>query len=117
MPYQLKPQRSATLIAALLVLLAVVGGITASRAFAYTGPFCNGVYLYQGNTCTSNTVGNIRRAVGHGAGYTFIEINTNVGNRTAQCRSNGCNIGTQYLPRDGTGTGLIENIGGLRLTS
>ncbi len=34
MPYQLKPQRSATLIAALLVLLAVVGGITASRAFA-----------------------------------------------------------------------------------
>jgi hypothetical protein len=78
---------------------------------AYTGEFCYGVLLNDGNTCTSNTESNIRRAIGHGSDYTFIEVDGGGLNKSGSCKSDGCTADTGYLSHDVTGHGIIENSG------
>jgi hypothetical protein len=82
-----------------------------SLAPAYTGEFCYGVLLNDGNTCRSNTESNIRRAIGHGSDYTFVSISGDGLSKWGSCRSDGCTADTGYLSRDVTGDGLIENSG------
>ena len=97
------------LIAAGLLL----GGIITAQASAYEGPFCN-TYLSVGNGCFSSLVSNIRRAVGHGKDWTYIQIGVSSGAyKSASCTSDGCSADTGYLPNDpsATGKGYIANYG------
>jgi hypothetical protein len=83
-----------------------------SSASAYEGEFCYGVYLHVNQDCISNTVSNIRRAIGHGADWTEVIVSGIGGGRSGECYSDGCTADTGYLAVDITGNGFIENIGG-----
>jgi hypothetical protein len=82
-----------------------------SAAPRYNGEFCYGVALQEFGSCVSNTVSNIRRAIGHGTYYTFVSISGGSLAKTGRCYSDGCTADTGYLSRDVTGGARIENSG------
>lgn len=88
-----------------------LAALSPSPAPDYTGEFCYGVLLNDGNTCRSNTESNIRRAICHGSDYTFVSISGDGLSKHGSCSSDGCTADTGYLSRDVTGDGLIENSG------
>lgn len=82
-----------------------------SPAVSYTGEFCYGIALYYSETCVSNTVPNIRRAIGYGTYWTYVRVSGDGLSINADCTSDGCTADTGYLPVDVTGNGLIQNYG------
>jgi hypothetical protein len=82
-----------------------------SAAPRYNGEFCYGVGLQEFGSCVSNTVSNIRRAIGHGTYYTFVSISGGSLAKTGRCYSDGCTADTGYLSQDVTGGARIENSG------
>lgn len=105
-------RRAGALTCTLLAMFAIAAAVLATHAFAYTGPFCSPRYLTYFQSCTSSQVTNIRRAVGHGAGFTYIDVSTQYSYKTSTCNFDGCTADTRYLSRDGTGNGYIRNEGG-----
>lgn len=77
----------------------------------YNGEFCYGVALDDFGSCVSNTVSNIRRAIGHGTYYTFVSISGGALGKTGRCYSDGCTADTGYLSHDVTGGARVENSG------
>ncbi len=102
-------------------MLALVAAVVAilillpAKALAYEGIYCHEVRSYPGESCQSNEVSDIARAVGRSnSGYTEVAIHINGGEiRAAECLEDGCEVGTAVVPA-GTGKGRIENIGGTR---
>lgn len=106
-------RKIATAAAMCIAGVGAFGAIAAipPTAIAYEGEFCYSIILDTDNQCESNAESNIRRAIGHGSDYTFIEVTTNIGTKYSSCGSDGCTADSGYLSSDGTGHGLIENSG------
>jgi hypothetical protein len=101
--------RAGGIIAVLTVAMSLA--IAVSRASAYNGPYCYGVYLDVYSSCGPVNETHIRRAIGHGRDYTFVKISGDGIGHTASCYSDGCTADTYYLPKDVNGSGVIQNAG------
>lgn len=106
-------RRSSALVLALAAAAVLFGAIITARALAYNGEFCYNIYIGVSQSCQSNKESNIRRAVGHGADWTSIEVQASGGSpsKSASCMTDGCTADTGYLSRDVTGLGSIVNLG------
>lgn len=84
------------LLGTIVALVCGSAAVTPPTALAYNGEFCYHVYLSVHHRCLSNYVYNIRRAVAHGADWTYVEMDSTVADIYASCGSDGCTADTGY---------------------
>jgi len=92
-----------------------IGSVQAKAA--YQGPFCNNVFLWETEVCSSSTFSHSRRAVGHSySSDTWVALYGNASgcehnapNRCAEalCTSAGCTADTGYYGSYGSGCGSL----------
>jgi hypothetical protein len=105
-------RRVPALVAATVIAATASWAIAVSPSVAYTGPFCSNVNLGPGGFCNSNTVSNVRRAIGKApGGLTHVYILTGAGEKAGRCYISGCTADTGYLSFDSTGSGSVDNSG------
>ena len=95
------------------LVVAALGLVLVSQAFAYNGEYCYHIWLDGSNGwgCSSNRVTHVRRAVGHDAGHGYVGLYPTGGGPayiTGGCPSNGCTADTGYYTNDVNAVGVLQ---------
>ena len=109
-------ERSTRVLVAALTATGLMLVLQSAPASAYTGVFCNGVWLYEPPTtpylCVSSYTTNFRRTIGSSiSDWTEVgEDNQNGGqNLFGYCETGGCTANTGYEPSDINGYSSIQS--------